>query len=713
MKIVKLVIAAAITLLLCSSVFASWVNLGGPNGGTVYNLYRASDGYLYASTRDAGLFMSSDNGATWSRTGIPGDGFYLKISESPSGRLFTAAFSSTSYWSDDHFETSNLLTLPAGILKVDVIHAIDNDNLILVGRNPNISIFKSTDGGANWSTVGTMGLANPGRIVVGTDGTLFIPGLLTSVFMRSTDNGDNWTEVTPGTPAALQYLECTDEGTLVGGYFGSIYRSTDNGDNWTEVHTAMVTNGIQGMAAADDGTLYAVTLAPEVLTSTDDGATWSSSTPDLPAIYDSHCLETTVNGDLVLGVFNKAIKMSSDGGSTWAPSNSGLTASLIGGLAVTADGTVIAAADSFGIYQLPSGTTAWEQIDEITCTGADLDAIRTPDGTLYAGATNYLYKSTDNGANWTEYNTGLVGSNGCRFGTSPSSDLFLIHAQYGIFHSTDAGGSFTQLSGVTAPYVAFGDAQGAIYGGGLTGFYRSDDNGGTFTSLVGGAHDEAAIDFTNDIVYLDSDGSISALQKSTDHGDTWTTITDGLVENGVLATIGTNKIGVDNAGNLFVDFTINRFMEGVVTRSIYVSEDQGATWREDIAGLNSTKAYSFAAGGDGDFYMGTNGEVYCFDPTNDITDTEAGQAFDYTLSQNYPNPFNPTTSIAFTLPQASHVEITVFNLVGQQVASITNQHFSAGQHNVQFDASLLPSGVYFYRLNSDLGMQVKKMLLVK
>jgi Secretion system C-terminal sorting domain len=85
----------------------------------------------------------------------------------------------------------------------------------------------------------------------------------------------------------------------------------------------------------------------------------------------------------------------------------------------------------------------------------------------------------------------------------------------------------------------------------------------------------------------------------------------------------------------------------------------------------------------------------------------------FELSQNYPNPFNPTTNIDYTLAKASDVKLSVYNLLGQKVATVVDSHMGAGTHSVTFDASKLTSGVYFYRLDAGNFSSVKKMLLVK
>ena len=86
---------------------------------------------------------------------------------------------------------------------------------------------------------------------------------------------------------------------------------------------------------------------------------------------------------------------------------------------------------------------------------------------------------------------------------------------------------------------------------------------------------------------------------------------------------------------------------------------------------------------------------------------------EYRLLQNYPNPFNPATTITFDLPEQSRVELTVYNILGQQVAVLVNELRKAGRHQAVFDASGLSSGIYFYRLSTDTYTETRKMLLIK
>lgn len=92
----------------------------------------------------------------------------------------------------------------------------------------------------------------------------------------------------------------------------------------------------------------------------------------------------------------------------------------------------------------------------------------------------------------------------------------------------------------------------------------------------------------------------------------------------------------------------------------------------------------------------------------------AGQPTEIRLSQNYPNPFNPQTVIEFQLPQTMEISLYVYNALGQQVSVLTqNNVYSAGSHQLEFDASTFPSGIYFYQLRAGDFSFIRKMTLLK
>ena len=83
------------------------------------------------------------------------------------------------------------------------------------------------------------------------------------------------------------------------------------------------------------------------------------------------------------------------------------------------------------------------------------------------------------------------------------------------------------------------------------------------------------------------------------------------------------------------------------------------------------------------------------------------------LYQNYPNPFNPSTKISWQSPVSSHQTLKIYDVLGNEVATLVNEYRNAGSYEVDFNASALSSGVYFYKLQAGDFVQTKKMMLVK
>ncbi|MCF7802945.1 MAG: T9SS type A sorting domain-containing protein [Candidatus Marinimicrobia bacterium] len=101
------------------------------------------------------------------------------------------------------------------------------------------------------------------------------------------------------------------------------------------------------------------------------------------------------------------------------------------------------------------------------------------------------------------------------------------------------------------------------------------------------------------------------------------------------------------------------------------------------------------------------------DPTTGLSPQSDGTITAFTLEQNYPNPFNPTTSIKYSVPKTDHVVLAVYNSLGQEVVTLYEGRKAAGTYTATFDGTDLPSGVYFYRLQSDDVSFTKKLVLLK
>ncbi|MFZ2323179.1 MAG: T9SS type A sorting domain-containing protein [Ignavibacteriaceae bacterium] len=160
----------------------------------------------------------------------------------------------------------------------------------------------------------------------------------------------------------------------------------------------------------------------------------------------------------------------------------------------------------------------------------------------------------------------------------------------------------------------------------------------------------------------------------------------------------TNLFGQIRAKKSFVKFDLSGYsyslVNGIGVDSIYNSWDFGYS-------LSKIKGCIL------------NGVVYGDTTITDVeknTDLIPGE---YKLEQNYPNPFNPSTTITYQLPNSSKVTLKVFDVLGEELITLVDEYKDSGKYEVQFNASDLPSGVYFYRIRSGNLIETKKMILLK
>lgn len=144
----------------------------------------------------------------------------------------------------------------------------------------------------------------------------------------------------------------------------------------------------------------------------------------------------------------------------------------------------------------------------------------------------------------------------------------------------------------------------------------------------------------------------------------------------------------------------------------------------DLSGLGGKTATVFASGfltpganqngsGFGVFAALADGTVVPFSSVTDVRANGPEVPTAFALDQNYPNPFNPSTRLSFALPEQQAVRLVVFNSLGQEVAQLANGVYAAGSYTVDFDASDLPSGLYFYRMEAGRFTSTKKMTLIR
>jgi len=234
-------------------------------------------------------------------------------------------------------------------------------------------------------------------------------------------------------------------------------------------------------------------------------------------------------------------------------------------------------------------------------------------------------------------------------------------------------------------------------------------------------------------VYSDAYTDIAA----TDFNPNWgqnTIVTEEMIQgNNTMLYTGLNYQGIQLGSNqdvsamsyLHIDFwTANSTDLGVFLISPgpveieYLLVPPGGTggWvsvdipLSEFSPVDLADVFQFKFDGNGEIYLDN---IYFTSTPTGISEVDEAVPSDYTLEQNYPNPFNPTTNIRFSIPQADQVTVKVFNMLGQEVATLVNSFMNQGTYQVDFDATDLPTGVYVYAITAGEFVSAKKMMLVK
>ena len=382
------------------------------------------------------------------------------------------------------------------------------------------------------------------------------------------------------------------------------------------------------------------------------------------------------------------------------------------------------------------------------------------DGIIFAGTSGmYLFVSTDTGKTWVERGpeSGLTIDLGIVWGlaVTPSGKLLLAGFS-GMYSSTDNGVSWKEIPMFHGHYVYnfLVSRSGKIFSTSSYGICVSLDDGNTWhqvgdtlaRSALCLAQTPSGTILAGDLRPFEMNSS-SGIIRSTDDGNTWTLSNKGLT--------GTSK-NIESIAAYPSGFSQEVFLATYMDGAYY-SNDDGLSWSriteipqeafrggaaavfpplgvfigfsdplydplyrrvssiswQVIPGLKGYMVLSLAQFSSNQILVGTHDGVFLLTWENPLKVEDKGIPTAYQLFQNYPNPFNPTTTIEFSLPERSFVKLIVFNALGQEIETLVSEEKQAGIHRIQFNGSNLPTGVYFYRLETPKFIETKKIILVK
>lgn len=315
--------------------------------------------------------------------------------------------------------------------------------------------------------------------------------------------------------------------------------------------------------------------------------------------------------------------------------------------------------------------------------------------TLFAGTDDGIWRSTNNGSNWTNpLPGGLTVFVFTVFGNEIYAGTWSPSSIYGAFRSTDNGLNWTYCGLDGKSVYSFAKLNNNVFAGTTdSGLYISTNNGTSWTQTLLKNRTVHSLATLGNNIFAGSD---TGLNVSSNNGTSW------------IQTSLFNKYVLDLAisgNNIFA----------VADGSFYLSTDNGTTWVQKSEGLNNNifirlliaNSYVFA---------GTFGQSVWRRPLSEVIgikniSTEIPST--YSLEQNYPNPFNPSTNIKFELPKSNYVTLKIYDALGREIATLVNEQLKAGKYEVDFDGSNYASGVYYYKLMAVDFVEMRKMILVK
>jgi len=391
---------------------------------------------------------------------------------------------------------------------------------------------------------------------------------------------------------------------------------------------------------------------------------------------------------------------------------------------------------------------------DLTLTGRQIQSFAISNSALLSGTDGGLVRSTDNGTSWTNIGGGLPYTN-IRALLSVGSYPFNVLAGMisgRISMSTNYGDNWTGFpaDSVQLPFLAsincilersnssnflVGTERGVHL---LPQYYPLSTWIAINTGLPSAETKVRAIVEKDGEIFVGTNGGVFQM-----NGYDWIQKNTGLTNTNVTAlasiggflfagtsqgSVGGVYISSDNGNNwtlILNDAWINSFLTlgsnifaGSVGNGVWRSTNYGNTWTQINDGLGSG-AYNVLSLGADDQYLfaGTVSSSIWRRPLSQVvTNTEDEtnlQPKEFSLEQNYPNPFNPSTRIQYQVSGVSHINLKVYDVLGNEVATLVNEEKQAGSYEVDFNASQLTSGVYFYTINAGSFVETKKMILLR
>lgn len=732
-------LAKALTIVslasLCSlspafSQTAYWQQVDGPFTGTVRCSFVTPKGTILLgsemnSRAEFNYYRSTDSGATWEGRYVePADPFAHEpraFLARPNGEIYLLA--DHLYRSTDDGVTWEFKNVAGG----DWLYSLPNGNSYIGSY---YGIFESTDGTGTWHPVGPLYTSGVGA---GTYAIVrYFASSLDGQFVAVTEGNRLWTSLAGQgwkrsnlrlNTAFSLVLASAGGPTFYLGHRNKVYISSDNGIRFRACKTLAVRKGeyISAISADPSGNLLVGTSQGRAYRMLSTGRTFR-----VELVLDANSTISSFasnprSGIQVIGTLDDGVFVKKSPSQPYA--HMGLNLAEVWSFARTT-GTNLFALSQYThvcIYRSADGGGRWnalktQNLGQVALIGG------TSKGYLFAlnCCGDPIRRSGDNGATWTNItDPALTNNNFYSFFEAANGSIFL-GTSGGVFRSADNGATW-QIKYPQSTGQVHQSSDGTLFAA-SNGIIKSTDNGTSWEQANNGLTNidiRSIASNSRGTIFLATGGGIF---RSMDGAANWQQAPDGLIRNDLT------QVAVNANDELFVGTGSHPGWYDSTPAGVYTSRDDGATWTNLVTGLRDQSVISMALTSDGHLLAASErGGVYRSTTSashgNHIEREEepAQVSAAFSLGQNFPNPFNPVTTFNFMLVDEAIVTVRVYNTLGQEVALLADdEEFTSGTFQLEFDATALPSGVYYYRLTARdraSGAQqytsMKKMLLMR
>ena len=664
---------------------------GGGLSGFGTGVFAVHGADIYARGTRGGIYCSNDDGESWQLISTffkAPDRHHLRhISTADNGDIFVLT-NRDAYRSRDQGETWEHL-ISSDVWFTDVL--VYGDTLFITGEKTDVAfrnmpmVTRSVDGGRSWEHM-EKGLqpATFARGIVETKGILFVA----AGFRGS------W------------------EGTV------RVYRSKDWGESW---HPVLKVDGWAPLIdVAKDGSLY-FSSDEDIYVSTDNGENWSSIAGDLDNL---HVAGLVIGPDHLPRILDSFSEIYRYDGANWQQLVN-MDVTLVG-FSITQDNTVLLATWTYGPLRLLPGNIIPTRTDikrlEISVTQLRQDSR----GTLYALASGQtFYRSRNQGDSWEPMwdGEGIV----LDFEVTASDDIYTCGYWTGVSRFESSTGTWESLGLTRKPFIDIASDGYEVYvsimedglwrynestmewgragldnssvvelllaGGG--GLYTREESGDIYYSSDPDRQHWRSVDFGEGIarkLFLAPDNSVwiladSQIFKTSNNGNSWTVIE-----------------GPDTNLSM-INFAINSQLDIFVTTNTgksFVSHDHGDTWKVLDEAQNDIVITNFFFDSEERLYAATRYQgVLRSQASTKNRPSSLNNVRSFAVRQNFPNPFNEVTTIPFSVGADSQIRISVYNMLGEEVAVLLDDFCTAGEYRTHWNAEGFASGVYLYAMEVD------------